>query len=299
MRIAPFPIEKLDQIKNDLNDYKLLQRVPLSKEGYCDRLPIVLHQRQDNEKTHNIIILDTETTGLDYKSDKIIEIGMVKITYSWDRKIILSIDDIYDEFEDPHFPIPENITAITHITDQMVKDKSFDEDRINRMLSGAPLIVAHNAQFDRPFFEKRFPTLINYSWACSLNGINWYDLGFLANKLELLNLQCGYFYDAHRANVDCLALLWLLEINNDAFVNLIENAKQTSYILYAYNFPFDQKDELKALGYRFNGQLKCWYINLNSSEQLEKHKSILNNYYNVDEHVKIEKFNAKTRFKGK
>ena len=205
-----FPLAMLDNIKAHPENYRLLERIPLTIEGVDTHFPIQLNKPLPGEKIYSVVFLDTETTGIDATKDHVIELGLVKATFSLDRKLILSVDKYYDEFEDPKVPIPEEIVNLTGITDDMVKDHSFDEDMVAQFLVGRPLIVAHNAGFDRPFFENRFPTLANLSWACSLKEVPWTQLGFPGSKLEYLSNCIGFFYDAHRAYVDCLALLWVL-----------------------------------------------------------------------------------------
>lgn len=113
-------------------------------------------------------------------------------------------------------PIPPFITELTGITDEKVSGQHIDETMVSDCLKDAFLIVAHNASFDRPFFEKRFKGFEEKKWACSLAGIDWSRFGFKNLKLEDLLLKSGYFYEAHRASIDCLALAWLLHIQNHA-----------------------------------------------------------------------------------
>ena len=208
-----FPLERLDEIQKHPEDFRLLERIPLTVDGINTKLPIKLNEPQEGERVHHVVFLDTETTGMDCNQEKIIELGMVRVTYSFDRKIMLSIDKIYDEFEDPGKKIPLEIQQLTHITDDMVAGHRFDNDKVSQILAGRPLVVAHNAKFDRPFFDRRFPTLSDLSWACSLSGVNWDALGDNGRKLEFLCQVRGWFYDAHRAYDDCLALLWLMHIS--------------------------------------------------------------------------------------
>ena len=99
-----------------------------------------------------MVILDTETTGLSAADDAIIELGMVKLMYSKSLNRITSIEDVISVYEEPQRPISEFVTRLTGITDEMVKDQHIDSAWVAEWLSNTPLIVAHNAQFDRPFF---------------------------------------------------------------------------------------------------------------------------------------------------
>ena len=292
-----FPLERIDEIQKHPQDFKLLERIPLTIEGMDTRLPIKLNDPVEGERIHHVVFLDTETTGMDANNEKIIELGMVRVTYSFDRKIMLSIDKIYDEFEDPGKEIPLEIQQLTHITNEMVAGHKFDNDKVAQMLAGRPLVVAHNARFDRPFFDRRFPSLGDLSWVCSLNSVNWDSLGDNGRKLEFLCQVRGWFYDAHRAYDDCLALLWLMHIEPEAFEMLINSALRQEYKINAIGSPFEIKDKLKSLGYRFDATRKCWYITVSSKEELDKQISILNQYYDASS-AEIVKLSAKNRYKS-
>ena len=173
-----FPLSMIDNIRAHPENYRLLEKIPLTIEGVDTHFPIKLNEPVQGEKLYSVVFLDTETTGMDPLKNKIIELGMVKATFSLERKLLISVDRYYDEFEDPQEPIPPEIVALTHITDEMVSGRCFDDEMVANFLSGRPLIVAHNAAFDRPFFEKRFSTLTNLSWACSLKEVPWKTLGF-------------------------------------------------------------------------------------------------------------------------
>lgn len=292
-----FPLERLDEIQKHTEDFRLLERIPLTVDGINTKLPIKLNEPQEGERVHHVVFLDTETTGMDCNQEKIIELGMVRVTYSFDRKLMLSIDRIYDEFEDPGKKIPLEIQQLTHITDEMVAGHRFDNDSVSQILAGRPLVVAHNAKFDRPFFDRRFPTLSDLSWACSLSGVNWDALGDNGRKLEFLCQVRGWFYDAHRAYDDCLALLWLMHIEPEAFEMLINSALRHEYKIYAVGSPFDIKDKLKALNYRFDPARKCWYINVQSEDEVKKQMDMLNQYYDASA-AQILKLSAKNRYKS-
>ena len=109
-----------------------------------------------NSKLRKLLVIDTETTGLDKKKDKIIEIGYVIVHFDPETGAILDVVRRFSGFEDPGFPLPENITQITGITDQDVAGQKFDDDQINADIAESDLVVAHNAGFDRGFLELRF-----------------------------------------------------------------------------------------------------------------------------------------------
>lgn len=294
-----FPLERFEDIKNHPNDFKLLERVPITREDVVELLPINLAERTPNERVCAIVFLDTETTGMSPITDKVIELGMVRCTFSLDRKILLSIDRIYDAYEDPKRPIPPEITKLTGITDEMVKDHRFDDDLVLNFIAGNPLVVAHNAKFDRPFFDRRFPALSGCAWACSAKEITWQDYGFGGYKLEFLVQSLGYFYDAHRACNDCLALCYLMHLQQKAFEELINRSLLTTYRIDAIKAPFGVKDQLKDHGYRWDGNDKIWYINVIGTEEAKEQVNFLQSVYpEATRSVRITSMTAKDRFRG-
>ena len=94
------------------------------------------------------VVVDIETTGLSAYSDRIIEIGAVKIENG-------EITGEFCELIDPGIPIPYRITSITGITTDMVAGKSAIEEVLPLFLEfcGGSAIVAHNARFDMGFIK--------------------------------------------------------------------------------------------------------------------------------------------------
>lgn len=216
------------------------------------------------------ICIDTETTGMDYAADKIIEIGMVVFEYDPRTANIIRICDRYSGFEDPGRPLPEEIKEITGITDEMVAGKVFDEDQIAGMAQRASLVIAHNAAFDRKFIEARFPVFAGLPWACTVSQLDWRAERISSRSLEFLLYKCGgYFVNAHRAQDDAEGVLGLLLAhfpvsNQPIFSALLRNAAETTSKICAVGAPYDRKDDLKQRGYRWNdgsrGGCKGWWI---------------------------------------
>jgi DNA polymerase-3 subunit epsilon len=217
------------------------------------------------------ICIDTETTGMDYQSDKIIEIGMVAFEYDPVSGNIIRISDRYSGFEDPGRRLPPEIIEITGITDDMVTGQSFDNDRVNELARQACLVIAHNAAFDRKFVEARYPIFSRLLWACTVYQLNWQAERISSRTLEYLLYKCGgYFINAHRALDDAEGLLGLLMSRfpvSDSliFKELLERSSELTSKICAVGAPFDKKDILKERGYRWNDGTKgCkgWWINV-------------------------------------
>jgi len=100
-------------------------------------------------------------------------------------------------------------------------------------------------------------------------------LGQSSSKLESLALAQGWFYDAHRAEMDCHALLAVLTAPlaqspaEIGMARLLAAARAPSYRLYATHAPFESKDLLKARGYRWNAEQRVWFTRLGDEGALQ------------------------------
>ena len=93
-------------------------------------------------------VLDLETTGISITTEKITEVGIMKVKN----------DEVIDEFEifvNPEKPIPQRVVEVTNITDEMVKDAETIDKVFPKILEfvGDSIIVAHNASFDVGFLK--------------------------------------------------------------------------------------------------------------------------------------------------
>jgi DNA polymerase III epsilon subunit-like protein len=170
---------------------------------------------------------------------------------------------VYDGLEDPGRPLSEEVRLITGLSDDELKGQRLDDARVAGLLAGADLVLAHNAAFDRPFCEARYPGFAAIDWACSLSDIDWKKEGRGSGKLEHLALHQGVFYQAHRAEIDCHALLAVLcaSLASDGqtgLARLLAAGATPSYRLMATQAPFEAKDALKARGYRWDTDWDLW-----------------------------------------
>jgi DNA polymerase III subunit epsilon len=253
-----------------------------------------------------ILVLDTETTGLDQSKEKIIELALLRVDVDTATGLPVGEVQVYDGLEDPGKPIPPEVLKITGITDADVQGQALDEVRIVELLQGVDVVVAHNAGFDRPFVESRIPAFANLDWACSFADIDWKAQGRSSAKLENLAHENGWFYDAHRAEMDCHALLAVLarplpQAAHTGLAQLLQAARNPSYKVSATNAPFDAKDLLKARGYRWNADQRVWATRVGDDATLKAELAWLKEqvYNNRHAAVQVEKLDARARYSAR
>lgn len=149
-----------------------------------------------------LVVFDFETTGLDMVSDRIIEIGALKILNG-------QIVDQFSTFIDPEIPLPAVATKITGITpDMLVGQPKIDAmlPQFMKFFAGA-LLIAHNAEFDMGFLTRSAQRQgIELHWPCFctlklarglLPQLESKNLDTLANHYQLT------FEARHRSIGDC------------------------------------------------------------------------------------------------
>ena len=264
-------LEEMAQRLEQDADYRVLRRLlPVTDYGPSQGASNLNHKPAT---TQRVLVIDTETTGLSHAADKIIELAMLLVEVDTATGLPLGPVETFEGFEDPGMPIPEVARAITGITDEMVQGQRLDDEQVAAMVGQADLVVAHNAGFDRPFVEARFPGFAQKPWACSFMDIDWKAMGAESGKLSALARDQGLFFDAHRALVDCHALLQVLSVRGEVDTvtglnRLMTACAQPSFKLRATGAPFESKDKLKNRGYRWDSEGRVWFRNLENEEAL-------------------------------
>jgi DNA polymerase-3 subunit epsilon len=256
------------------------------------------------QETRIGILLDVETTGLNTAQDEIIELAMVKFDYLPDDRIA-RVTDVFSSFNEPSNPIPNEITELTGITDEMVSGHRIDPAAVAAFTSDAVIIIAHNANFDRKFVERYWPLFERKHWACSATEVDWRKLGFDGSRLGYLLAGVGLFHQAHRAIDDCHALIEILsanvpKLNRSAFAILLERARRKTIRIWAEQSPFELKDALKKRGYKWSdgadGRLRSWYIDVDDARKADEIDFLRKTIYLQDVDPRIQFVSAMNRF---
>lgn len=251
-------------------------------------------------------ILDTETTGTDVQVDRVIELAVLVFEYDPATGAVLRIVDVYDGLEDPGIEIPPASMAIHGITDAMVAGQRIDDARVATMLQGVQWVIAHNAGFDRPMIERRLRVFETQRWACSLADLNWEREGFPGAKLQYLAIHLGFFYEGHRSEIDCRALLEVLsralpKSGEVALAALLRSAAESRLRLWATNSAFETKDLLRARGYRWDAARRCWHIVVSGRDPAVEEAAWLKAQIYGGRHaeIEVEVLDATVRFSAR
>lgn len=125
-------------------------------EGYLvdDGVPIVYQPERRLLKEETYVVFDIETTGLSAAYHTIIELAAVKVANG-------EIVDRFESFVNPHEPISAQISELTGITDDMVRDAPDLEVVLKDFYQfiGNHTLVAHNASFDMGFLQMGYKRL--------------------------------------------------------------------------------------------------------------------------------------------
>lgn len=136
-------------------------------------------------------VLDLETTGLSFRTEKITEVGIMKVKNG-------EVIDEFSCFVNPEKPIPQKVVEVTNITDDMVKDAETIDKVFPKILEfvGDSVLVAHNADFDIGFLKynaKQLGYELNNTYVDTLRlakslfpEFKKYKLGFIADKLGIV-----------------------------------------------------------------------------------------------------------------
>lgn len=172
-------------------------------------------------KYDRLVLFDTETTGLSFHRDEIIEFAAVVVENQGGKAVIT---EEYDQLValSPGGFVPPQITQLTGISTQDLQEKGLPKTRvcadIARMLQGNPLLLAYNAHFDLCFL---YYMLMRHGDVTILKGRDKLDLltvykdrhsypHRLSNAIETYGLS-GQVVNSHRAVDDVIATVAVMK----------------------------------------------------------------------------------------
>ena len=178
----------------------------------------------------NYVALDIETTGLNPRYDKIIEIGAVRVR---DGKA----EDTFSSFVNPAKSLPTRIIELTGIQDADVCKAPYIDEVLDAFLTfaGDDVLLGHNLIFDYSFVKK---AAVNCKKSYERTGIDTLKIAkcFLGDlESRSLGFLCEHFQialDAHRALNDAIAAHTLYQILAQKYGNVETKPFQPRQLVY-------------------------------------------------------------------
>lgn len=192
------------------------------------------------EKYDRLVIFDTETTGLQWSRDEIIEFAAVTVEAGENGPVV---SGEYDQLValSPGGFVPEAITKLTGLTSQDLRERGLSKERVCRdiseIISGNSLLIAYNAHFDLSFL---YYFLLRSGDPDILRGKDKLDLltvyrdrrpypHRLLNAIEAYGLG-GKVRNSHRALDDVYATLAVMEAMDAEKQDLVQYVDLFGYI---------------------------------------------------------------------
>ena len=203
-----------------------------------------------------ILILDTETTGLDPKVDSTIEVGCILYSVEHAAPLEYFASLIHAE--------TNAAESVNRISVDMLRDAPQGDDvwpRLFKLAARADAIVAHNATFDRGFVPAMFRDL--RPWICSKDDLRWPKQTKEGASLVSLILEHDLgICMAHRALADCdmLARLFTRAAELGADLSAMLERGMRPKAEFAALVSYDDRALASTAGFRWNqpGREKQW-----------------------------------------
>lgn len=201
-----------------------------------------------------VLLIDTETTGLDPKTDRVIEVAA--ILYSVEHATPLHFfSSLLRADANP----AEAINRIPAAALVEAPEPATVWARVGAIAEQADAIVAHNAEFDRGFVPAALDAL--RPWICTMQDLQWPRQGGGRSLVALaLDHDLGVAY-AHRALADCDLIARLLtrsrELGADLAALLARGLRPKAK--FAALVSYDDREKAKTAGFSWDGPTKTWW----------------------------------------
>ena len=252
-------LDQLNFLHNQFNKNNNYKSVPTHIDKDSETI--------ENCKNYNsVLILDTETTGLDENKDEVIEVGC--ILFNVPSKAVLS---------QLSFLLPvssnkaEDINGISPLVSNCKQPWEESVTLFLKLVECSDLIIAHNVEFDRKWFGRGQLPQLNKNWVCSLEDINWSFKKKLKSRPSVTDLALAFgvpVWNLHRALADCYYLSEVFK-KCENLDNLLLEATQPKH-LYRAIVSYEERSLAKNAGFRWNSPVQgAWTRKLSPNEAIK------------------------------
>ena len=229
-------------------------------------LPIQQRERLDESTAQTLLIIDTETSGLDPDAHHCLEIGAILFDVP-SRQVLAQMSCL--------LPVESNaaeaINRIPAAVTRLPQPWKPGLDYFQELLNAADLLVAHNAAFDRQWLGRSHLPATDLPWLCSMEDMRWPKDKQLRSRPSVRDLALAYeipVWAAHRALSDCIYLAEVFR-RCDQLEQLIERGLEPRSLMRA-QVSYDDRQLAREAGFRWNDPVKgAWTRRLSASEAEE------------------------------
>jgi DNA polymerase III subunit epsilon len=228
-----------------------------------DLPPLAPSQAAQRRCPQQLLILDTETTGLDPASGACVEVGAVLFRVP-ERAVLSQVSFLLPVETNP----AETVNGIEAAISRLPQPWQAGLACFEAMLAAADAVLAHNAAFDRQWFGIGPLPAIAKPWICSMDDIRWPSERQLKANPSVRDLALAYgvpVWAAHRALTDCTYLAQVLE-RCEQLEHLLEAALEPRQLFRA-QLSYAERHRAKQAGFRWNDPVPgAWTRRLSERE---------------------------------
>lgn len=210
-----------------------------------------------------LLILDTETTGLEPNSSQCIEVGAV-LFHVHKRSVLSQVSFLLPAQTNP----AEAVNGIEAAVTRLPQPWQAGLQHFEALLAAADAVLAHNAAFDAQWFGRDPLPPISKPWICSMDDIRWPVERQLRPAPSVRDLALAYgvpVWAAHRALTDCIYLAQVFE--RCANLEELLLAALEPKLLFRANLSYAERHRAKEAGFRWNDPVRgAWTRRLSERE---------------------------------
>ena len=217
----------------------------------------------ESETVRTLLIIDTETTGLDPQLDHCLEVGVILFDVP-SRQVLAQHSFLLPVEANAAEAINRIPAAATNLPQPWRPALSY----LQSLLDAADVLVAHNAAFDRQWFGRGHLPATDKPWLCSMEEMRWPAERLLRSRPSVRDLALAYeipVWAAHRALTDCIYLAEVFR-RCDELEQLVERGLEPRQLMRA-QVSYDDRHLARDAGFRWNEPVKgAWARRLSERE---------------------------------
>ena len=213
-----------------------------------------------------LLILDTETTGLDPETQHCVEVGAILFDVQ-SRAVLAQQSFLLPAETNAAEPINRIPAAVTRLPQPWKEGLRWFQN----LLGAADVLVAHNAAFDRQWFGRGELPAVTQPWLCSMEDMRWPADRQLRSRPSVRDLALAYgvpVWAAHRALTDCIYLAEVFARCEDLEQQLLQGLEPRQ--LVRAKVSYDDRQLARNAGFRWNDPIKGAWARRMSEREIQE-----------------------------